>query len=131
MQKHKTKEWRNTVQKRLTNGWDEAGRLKREEVGREGEKPFGEAGFGQADPREIGLPGEVALPTAEAFACAEVIAGQPAKFNFGFRGSRCGGEGGGDQEDDGAIGSEVGAGVVGSETDGGGEGASLSLAVLE
>ena len=75
MQKHKTKEWRNTVQKRLTNGWVGAGRLAGEEVGREGEKPFGEAGFGQADSGEIGLSGEVALPTAEAFACAEVIAG--------------------------------------------------------
>ena len=75
MQKHKTKEWRNTVQKRLTNGWVGAGRLKREEVGREGEKPFGKAGFGQADPREIGLSGEVTLSTAEAPACAEVIAG--------------------------------------------------------
>jgi hypothetical protein len=49
--------------------------LKREEVGRKGEKPFGEAGFGQADPGEIGLSGEVALSTAEALACAEVIAG--------------------------------------------------------
>jgi hypothetical protein len=58
--------------------------LKREEVGREGEKPFGEAGFGQADPREIRLPREATFFAIEVVACPEVIAGKSAQFDFGF-----------------------------------------------